>query len=71
MKAVSIVGIILIALGILSLAYFGDPVRLMLRDFEPHKTNLVPPILGGLGLIGGIVLLFVCQRDRRRRERKV
>jgi hypothetical protein len=62
MKAVSILGIILIALGILSLAYFGDPIRLMLRDFEPHRTNLLPPLLGGLALIGGIALLFACQR---------
>jgi hypothetical protein len=62
MKAVSILGIILIALGILSLAYFGDPIRLMLRDFEPHKTNLLPPLLGGLALIAGIALLFACQR---------
>jgi uncharacterized membrane protein len=62
MKAVSILGIILIALGILSLAYFEDPIRLMLRDFEPHKTNLLPPLLGGLALIGGIALLFACQR---------
>jgi hypothetical protein len=66
MKVVSILGIILLALGILSLAYFGDPVRLMLRDFEPHKTNLVPPILGGLALIGGIVLLFVGQQKGQR-----
>ena len=62
MKAVSILGIILIALGILSLAYFGDPIRLMLRDFEPHNTNLLPPLLGGLALIAGIALLFACQR---------
>jgi len=62
MKAVSILGIVLIALGILSLAYFEDPMRLMLRDFEPHKTNLLPPILGGLALIGGAALLFVCRR---------
>jgi hypothetical protein len=62
MKAVSILGIILIVLGIISLAYFEDPIRLMLRDFEPHHTNLLPPVLGGLALIGGIALLFVCQR---------
>jgi hypothetical protein len=58
MKTASILGIILIVLGIVSLAYFGDPIRLMLRDFEPHKTNSVPPILGGLALVGGIALLF-------------
>jgi len=62
MKAVSVLGIILIAFGIVSLAYFEDPIRLMLRDFEPHKTNLVPPILGGLALIAGAVLLCACRR---------
>jgi len=64
MKVVSILGIILVVLGVSSLAYFGDPIRLMLRDFEPHKTNLLPPLLGGLALICGIALLFACQRKR-------
>jgi hypothetical protein len=74
LKVGSILGIILVALGLLSLAYFEDPIRLMLRDFEPHKTNLLHPLLGGLALIGGIALLYACQRkdeDRRRRGRKV
>jgi uncharacterized membrane protein len=62
MKALAILGLILIALGISLLAYFEDPIRLMLRDFQGHKTNLVPPILGGLALIGGVALLFACQR---------
>jgi hypothetical protein len=57
-KTASIVGIILIVLGIVSLAYYADPIRLMLRDFEPHKTNPVPRILGVLALIAGGVLLF-------------
>jgi hypothetical protein len=59
----SVVGIVLIVLGILSLTYFGDPIRIMVRNFEPHRTNLMPPILGGLALIGGIALLFASQRE--------
>jgi hypothetical protein len=59
----SIVGIVLIALGVLSLTYFGDPIRIMIRNFEPHRTNLMPPILGGLALVGGIALLFASQRE--------
>jgi len=51
-KTASIVGIILIVLGIVSLAYYVDPIRLMLRDFEPHKTNPVPRILAGLAARG-------------------
>jgi hypothetical protein len=58
----SVVGIILIVLGILSLIYFGDPIRIMVRNFEPHRVNLLPPILGGLALIGGIALLYASQR---------
>ena len=57
-KTASIVGIILVVVGIVSLAYYVDPIRLMLRDFEPHKTNPVPRILGLLALIGGGVLSF-------------
>jgi hypothetical protein len=59
----SIVGIVLIVLGVLSLTYFGDPIRIMIRNFEPHRVNLMPPILGGLALVGGIALLFVSQRE--------
>jgi hypothetical protein len=59
----SVVGIVLIVLGVLSLAYFGDPIRIMLRNFEPHRVNLMPPILGGLALVGGIALLFASQRE--------
>jgi hypothetical protein len=58
MKVASIVGVILVALGIGLLAYFGDPIRLMVRDFVPHKTNPVPPILGGVAVALGIALLF-------------
>jgi hypothetical protein len=59
----SVVGIVLIVLGVLSLTYFGDPIRIMLRNFEPHRVNLIPPILGGLALVGGIALLYASQRE--------
>jgi hypothetical protein len=63
-ETASIVGIILIALGILSLAYEASPVRFMLQAFAvQHNTNLMRPILGGLALIAGIALLFACQRE--------
>jgi len=58
MRTASIVGAFLIALGIASLAYFASPIRLMVQDIVPHKTNLVPPLLGGLALVAGVVLLF-------------
>jgi hypothetical protein len=61
MKVASVVGIILVVLGIGLLAYFGDPIRLMVRDFVPHKTNPVPPILGVVALTTGLALLFATQ----------
>jgi hypothetical protein len=64
MKAASIFGIILIVVGIFALAYFASPMRLMVQGVLPHKTNLVPPIFGGVALICGLVLLFAT-RPRR------
>jgi uncharacterized membrane protein len=58
MKTASIVGIILIVLGIVSLAYFAAPMRLLVQDVEQQNSNPVILILGGLALIGGIAPLF-------------
>ena len=58
MKTASIVGIILIVLGIVSLAYFAAPMRLLVQDVEQQNSNPVILILGGLALIGGIALLL-------------
>jgi uncharacterized membrane protein YedE/YeeE len=59
MRIATIVGIILIGLGVLSLAYFTSPIRFMVQDtLEPQKMNLVPPILGGIALLGGIAFLL-------------
>jgi uncharacterized membrane protein SirB2 len=68
-RAASIVGFILILIGIISLAYFASPIRLMLREIAGQShINLVPPILGGLALCSGIALLFsVRQRTRKKK----
>jgi hypothetical protein len=63
MKTASIVGLILIVLGIVSLAYFIAPMRLLLQCVEQQNGNPEIPILGGLALIGGIALL--CAIDKR------
>jgi hypothetical protein len=58
MKTASILGIILIILGIVSLAYFAAPLRLLVQAVEPQRSNPVAPILGGPALIRGIALLL-------------
>jgi len=57
-QAASIVGIILVVMGILLLAYEVSPERIMLGAFLPHKPQLVPPILGGIALVSGVALLY-------------
>jgi Na+/proline symporter len=62
MRTASIVWIILIVLGIVSLAYFAAPMRLLVQGVEQQNSNPVFPVLGGLALIGGIALLFIDTR---------
>ena len=67
MKPAGIVGIILIAIGIIALAYggFSYTKREKVIDAGPlqvsadrEKTIPLPPILGALCLVGGIVLVL-------------
>jgi hypothetical protein len=59
MRSTAILGIILMGLGIVSLAYFASPMRLMFQSPMGLPTdNLMPPILGALALIFGIALSF-------------
>ena len=67
MKPVGIVGLILIAIGIIALAYggFSYTKREKIIDAGPlqvsadrEKTVPFPPILGGICLVGGIVLVL-------------
>lgn len=66
MRPLSIAGILLIILGIFALAYQGFTYtkRERVVDVGPihatrdkTKTIPVPPVLGGLALVGGVVLL--------------
>jgi hypothetical protein len=71
MRAAALVGILLIVLGVISLAYQGitytthkkvldlGPLQ---ATAEEHKTIPLPPILGGLALLGGVVLLATGKR---------
>ena len=68
MKPIIWIGILLVALGALGLAYQGfnythqerildlGPIH---ATAEEHDRVSIPPVLGGLALVGGIVLLAV------------
>ena len=66
MKTASIAGIVLIVLGIVGLIYqrIGYTKRKDVLDVGPihatkdtHETIPIPPVLGGIALVGGIALL--------------
>jgi hypothetical protein len=71
MKVALIAGVLLIVLGVVSLAYQGitytthekvldlGPLK---AERETEKTIPLPPLLGGLALAGGVVLLAVGAR---------
>jgi hypothetical protein len=68
MKTYSLIGIILIVIGIFAFAYQGISftTREKVVDLGPiqmsaDKTRTIPlpPIVGGIALVGGIVLLVV------------
>jgi uncharacterized membrane protein len=66
MKTATLLGFVLIVLGVLALAYQGVTytTHKKVLDVGPiqatkteHNTIPLPPIVGGLALIGGIVLV--------------
>ena len=71
MRPISLLGILLVVLGALALAYQGITYthREKVIDLGPiHATEdkreriPLPPILGGLALVGGVVLLLAGAR---------
>jgi len=73
MKPISWVGILLIVLGALVLAYQGInytrqkkvlDVGSVHLTTETHERISLPPILGGLALAGGVVLLIMGARNK-------
>lgn len=73
MKPMSLVGILLVVLGALALAYQGITYthREKVLDIGPiHATKdteeqiPLPPVLGGIALVGGIVLLVTGARQK-------
>jgi hypothetical protein len=68
MKLMTIVGIVLMVIGVVALAYQGISytTRDQIADIGPvevtketRRTLPLPPLLGGLALIGGVVLVVV------------
>jgi hypothetical protein len=73
MKPISWLGILLIVLGALVLAYQGINYtrQKQVLDLgsvhltaETHERIPIPPILGGLALAGGVVLLVMGARNK-------
>ena len=72
MKPVTLVGVVLIILGVLALAYQGITytTREKIVDLGPlkitkekEKAIFLPPILGALALVGGVLLVVVGSRQ--------
>jgi uncharacterized membrane protein YidH (DUF202 family) len=71
MRPVAIIGVILIVIGVIALAYQGitytktervvdlGPLKV---DAKRDKTIPLPPIVGGAALLGGVVLLIASRR---------
>ena len=74
MKPIMLIGIALIALGVVAFAYQGitytsrekiidiGPIQ---ATHETSKTIPLSPILGGVSLVGGIVLVLIGNRAKR------
>ena len=73
MKPIAWIGIALLVLGVLALAYQGinythqekvldiGPIH---ATAEKHERIPLPPVVGGLALVGGVVLLVVGARKK-------
>ena len=66
MNAKTIISVLLIALGIVVFAYSGlsfktpgEPVNFLGMHIATTDNHFIPPAVGALMLVGGIVLLFV------------
>lgn len=73
MKMASIVGVLLIVLGIVSLVFQGIPYTTQRNVVnlgpihateEERKQIPLPPVLGGIALVGGITLVVVGSKKK-------
>ena len=73
MKPITLIGIVLVVLGALALPYQGinytrqekvldiGPIH---ATAEKHERIPIPPVIGGLALVGGVVLLVVDAKQK-------
>lgn len=66
MKAKTLVAAVLITVGIVILAYAGitfttpgETIQFLGLRVKTTETHFVPPIVGALAMVGGIVLLLL------------
>ena len=66
MNTKTIVAVLLVTLGIVVLAYAGitfttpgTPVEFLGMHIQTTDSHFIPPVVGALALVGGIVLLLV------------
>jgi hypothetical protein len=66
MNIKTVVAVLLVTLGIVVLAYAGitfttpgKPVEFLGMHIETTNSHFIPPVVGALALVGGIVLLLV------------
>jgi len=66
MNTKTIIAVILVALGIVVLAYSGitfktpgKPIEFLGMHMETTHSHFIPPVVGAIALVGGIVLLLV------------
>jgi hypothetical protein len=66
MNTKTIVAVILVALGIVVLAYSGitfttpgKPVEFLGLHIETTHSHFIQPVVGALALVGGVVLLVI------------
>ena len=66
MNTKTIIAAILVALGVVVLAYSGlsfttpgKPVNFLGMHIQTTESHFIPPVVGALALVGGIVLLLV------------
>jgi hypothetical protein len=71
MKPIAVIGVILVVLGVVALAYQGITYTTKERvvelgplkvEAEKEKTIPLPPLVGAAAVIGGVLLIFVSRR---------